>query len=107
MSNLLSVFVKAASLLATLSLIWIGTASFLVIRAARGRTYYDLAPVPTRHVGLVLGCSRLLPDGRRNGFFDNRIQAASQLIRAGKIDYLVVSGDNHIPGYDEPQDMKN
>jgi SanA protein len=76
------------------------------VNTARGRTYADLASIPKRHVGLVLGCSRVLPDGRRNLFFDNRIRAATDVFRAGKIDYLVVRGDNHIRGYDEPTDMK-
>jgi len=35
------------------------------------------------------------------------MQAAAQLIRAGKIRYIVVSGDNHIHGYDEPRDIKD
>lgn len=94
-------------MLVVLGLVWIAAASLLVIRAARGRTYSDPAAIPARHVGLVLGCSRFLPDGRRNSFFDNRIQAAATLIRAGKIRYLVVSGDNHVRGYDEPKDMKD
>lgn len=80
--------------------------TILVQRATRGRTYSDVAAVPFRRVGLVLGTSRLLGDGRPNGFFDNRIAAAAALIRARKVDYLIVSGDNHIQGYDEPGDMK-
>jgi len=28
-------------------------------------------------------------------------------MHAGKVDYLVVSGDNHVRGYDEPKDMKD
>jgi SanA protein len=100
-------FVKLAGVLATLGLLWITAASFLVVSTARGRTYSDPAAIPARRVGLVLGCSRLLPDGRRNGFFENRIQAATELMRAGKIEYLVVSGDNHVRGYDEPTDMKD
>jgi SanA protein len=55
----------------------------------------------------VPGCSRFLSGGRRNAFFDNRIAAAAQLIRARKVIYLVVSGDNHSAGYDEPRDMKD
>jgi SanA protein len=73
-------------------LLWLGAASLLVAGAARGRTCSDPALTPARHVGLMLGC---------------RIQAAAQLFRAGKVEYLVVSGDNHVRGYDEPQDMKN
>jgi SanA protein len=98
--------IKAAGALAAFFVIWMASATLLVVSTARGRTYADLASIPKRDVGLVLGCSRFLPDGRRNRFFDNRIRAASDLYRAGKIDYLVVSGDNHIRGYDEPTDMK-
>lgn len=105
--RLLRAIVRTVGLLAVLGLVWLAAASFLVIRAARGRTYSDPAAIPARHVGLLLGCSRFLPDGRRNTFFDNRIQAAATLIRAGKIRYLVVSGDNRVRGYDEPQDMKD
>ena len=78
-----------------------------MVSGARRRTYSDSAAIPKRRVGLVLGCSRLLPDGRRNAFFDNRIEAATELIRASKIDYLVVSGDNDTRGYDEPTDIKD
>jgi SanA protein len=99
--------IKLTGVLAVLGLIWVTAASFLVFAAARGKTYSDAAAIPARRVGLVLGCSRLLPDGRRNSFFDNRIQAASELMHAGKVDYLVVSGDNHARGYDEPRDMKD
>ncbi|MBM4027404.1 MAG: vancomycin high temperature exclusion protein [Planctomycetes bacterium] len=74
--------------------------------AAKGRTYSAVDEVPYRRVGLVLGCSRTLQDGRRNLYFITRMKAAVRLFEAGKVDYLIVSGDNHIKGYDEPTDMK-
>jgi len=98
---------KAAIAIAVVGLLWIAAASYSVIHAARGRTYSDLGAIPARRVGLVLGCSRLLPNGWRNAFFDNRMEAAAALFRAHKVDYLVVSGDNHSTGYDEPRDMKD
>ena len=79
----------------------------LVRHAADGRTYSDTAAIPHRQVGLVLGCSRHLKDGSRNPFFDSRIQAATALFRAGKVDYLLVSGDNGRQSYDEATDMRN
>jgi len=79
----------------------------LVRHAASGRTYSDPALIPHRHVGLVLGCSRHLGNGDPNPFFDSRIQAAVTLFRTGKIDYLLVSGDNHTHSYDEATDMQN
>ena len=101
------VVIKTCAVLATAGLLWVGAASLLVANAARGRTYSDPALTPARHVGLVLGCVRTLSGGWRNPFFDNRIQAAARLFHAGKVEYLVVSGDNHVRGYDEPQDMKD
>jgi len=55
---------------------------------------------------LVLGCPRQV-SGVPNQFFKNRIDAAAELFQHHKIDYLIVSGDNHVQGYDEPTDMKN
>ena len=75
--------------------------------AAQGRTYADSALIPQRDVGLVLGCSRYLADGRGNMFFKNRIAAAAALYNAGKVGALIVSGDNHTATYDEATDMKN
>lgn len=95
------------ALLIALDAVWVVAASILVEKVARGRTWSDASTIPARRVGLVLGCSRVLGDGRRNAFFDNRIEAAARLFRAKKVEFLVVSGDNHVRGYDEPKDMKD
>jgi vancomycin permeability regulator SanA len=79
----------------------------LVSDASTGRTYSSTASIPHRELGLVLGCSRHLGDGGPNPFFDTRLQAATDLFHAGKIDYFLVSGDNHTTGYDEATDMRN
>ena len=81
-------------------------AGALIRTSAQGLTYSIPSLIPHRCVGLVLGCSRQLPNGRDNLFFTYRIAAAVQLYEAGKVDYLIVSGDNHVVGYDEPTDMK-
>jgi len=77
-----------------------------VEEAARGRTFDAVEEIPTHEVALVLGCARHLPDGRTNLFFQRRMAAAAALFQAGKARYLIVSGDNHRRGYDEPTDMK-
>jgi SanA protein len=79
----------------------------MISRAAEGRTYSDVDHIPYRRVGLVLGCPRQLSNGSPNYFFKNRIDAAADLFQHRKVDYLIVSGDNHVHGYDEPTDMKN
>jgi len=82
-------------------------ARVLIARTAQDKTYSDVSQIPHRHVGLVLGCPKRLFGGWSNPFFENRMTAAAELYRSGKVDFLVVSGDNHIQSYDEPVDMKN
>ncbi|HEY6248672.1 MAG TPA: ElyC/SanA/YdcF family protein [Candidatus Angelobacter sp.] len=62
--------------------------------------------MPHRQVGLVLGCKKTMGDGAPNPFFDSRLRAAKELFDAGRVDYLLVSGDNHTKGYDEVTDMR-
>ena len=99
-------------LLAFLGLILIvvalGAGSLGFVRSAStGRLYSSTAAIPHRRVGLLLGCKRTLWDGSPNPFFDTRVRAAIELFRAGKVDYLLVSGDNHTRGYDEVTDMRD
>jgi SanA protein len=99
-------FIAIGALLAV-SVISMIVARAVIARAARDKTYTSVSSIPHRHVGLVLGCPRRAPGGWPNPFFENRIAAAADLYHHSKVDYLVVSGDNHIQSYDEPVDMKN
>lgn len=76
-------------------------------RTAQGRVYSSASRVPKHQVGLVLGCSPTLPDGRANLFFTYRIQAAAELFHAGRVTHLLVSGDNSRTDYDEPSAMRD
>ena len=67
----------------------------------------NLQKVPDQKVGLVLGTSKLLKSGRENLYFSYRMDAAEELYKAGKIKYLIVSGDNSTQYYNEPEDMQN
>lgn len=81
-------------------------ASILINKSAKNKTYSNVQVIPHRHVGLLLGCARLLPSGALNPFYKNRIDAAVVLQRAGKIDDLLVSGESLPSGYNEAADMK-
>jgi SanA protein len=83
------------------------TSRIIVARAAKGRTYSDVELIPHRHVGLLLGCPKQLSNGSPNLFFKNRIDAATELYQHEKVDYLILSGDNHSHAYDEPTDMRD
>ncbi len=66
----------------------------------------DLNKIPPNKVGLVLGTSRFLTNGQPNPYFSYRIQAAKSLYFSGKIQYLLLSGDNRFFSYNEPREMR-
>ncbi len=77
--------------------------SYRVIKnMARPFMYSSLSEIPANKVGLMLGTSPYFG----NQYFRNRIDAAVLLFNAGKIKHILISGDNHIEGYDEPTAMK-
>lgn len=73
---------------------------------ARNKNFVNAGNVPYNKVGLVLGTSPKMPSGRPNFFFTSRIDAAARLYKAGKVSFLLVSGDNGTKEYDEPTCMK-
>jgi len=68
--------------------------------------YDDLSFSSKFNVGLLLGTSKNLGNGKPNPYFANRIDAAVKLYKAGKIRYIIVSGDNRSVKYNEPMIMK-
>lgn len=78
---------------------------------AEGRLFDNVDSIPHREVGLILGTSPVSTwYGRRNYYFDHRIKAGAELYKAGKVDWLVVSGGdyrNTENGYDEPVAMRD
>ncbi len=91
-----------ASLAASAFALW---ADRHVEEHATGRVYDDLDALPHREVALVLGTSKY-SFGRLNSFYTGRIRAAAELYHAGKVDGILVSGDNGVAEYNEPAEMR-
>ncbi len=81
-------------------------ANYVASQAGKGILYDDVAKIPHRSAGLVFGCSEKLGQ-RENLYFKYRIEAAAKLWHAGKVDFLIVSGDNREKYYNEPVAMRN
>ena len=81
--------------------------NFWVEKESKGRTYDELSEIPGNATGLVLGTSKRVRGGGENLYFKYRMQAAVELFKAGKIKFIIVSGDNSIMEYNETRDMKN
>lgn len=75
-------------------------------RFADTKTYTEVTAIPHNDVGLLLGTAPKLKNGNNNLYFDYRILAAAELHKAGKIKYILISGDNRKKDYNEPEEMK-
>ena len=80
-------------------------ANITAVWASRGRIFSDPDKVPKTKVGLVFGTTDRV-DGRENLYFRYRIDAAAAVWNAGRIETLIVSGDNRRRDYNEPEKMK-
>src|SRR4051812_38695539 len=78
----------------------------IIENTAKGKCYSNVHEIPFNKVGLLLGTSKYLANGEINSYYLYRIEAAVNLIKAGKIKYIVVSGNNNSNGYNEPEQMK-
>ena len=78
-----------------------------VTYSTKNQLYADVNIIPHNKVGLVLGTSKHLGGGYINYYYQYRIDAAVALYKAGKIDFILVSGDNGNKSYDEPTTMQD
>jgi SanA protein len=91
----------------SLSAILIICADKVIEKATNDLVFNEVDSIPFNNVGLLLGTSKFLKSGQPNQYFENRLAATVILFNAGKINYVVISGDNSKKTYNEPLDMKN
>lgn len=68
--------------------------------------YDDLKSLPHRQVGVVLGTAKYYRTGVPNEYYLFRIQGALNAYNSGKVNYLLLSGDNAQQSYNEPMTMR-
>ncbi|WP_010252049.1 SanA/YdcF family protein [Myroides injenensis] len=81
-------------------------ADYTVRSSTKDQLFDNTNDIPHNDVGIVLGTTKYLKGGFINYYFSYRIKATTDLYKAGKINYIVVSGDNSRSDYNEPEDMK-
>ena len=84
----------------------VGICNVIVKHSAKGHLYSNVQEIPYSQVGVLLGTSPTMANGNRNRYYDYRISAAASLYFASKISYILISGDNHRHGYNEPEEMR-
>lgn len=92
-------------IIAIFSVVSIYYSDYHIKKSCEERCFSDINQVPAKKVGLVLGASPHI-GSHANPFFTARINAAASLYRAGKVQFLLVSGDNGQNYYDEVTSME-
>ena len=101
-------FALKYTLIVLISIISLGLfANLWVVSHGLDNLFFETDSIEHSAVGVVLGTSSS-PDGVRiNSYFEERMEAAVRLYEKGKVNHLLVSGDNSSIYYNEPRDMRN
>lgn len=100
---------KIKKILIGLSLILLSTVVFSQIWiyiSTKDHIYSKTDELKHNKVGLIPGCNKYVSTGILNLYYVQRIKAGEKLYKEGKIDFILVSGDNAHASYDEPTEMK-
>ncbi|WP_226345872.1 SanA/YdcF family protein [Agilicoccus flavus] len=97
--------VRRAALAVTATGIAVLVGPWIWTHGASAGRLHDSTDIPAEEVALVLGAG-VGPDGRPSGFLAARLDLARALYKAGRVEVLLVSGDNSSEHYDEPTAMK-
>jgi len=76
-----------------------------VVLSTKSRVFDSSDQVKNNAIGLVLGTAKKVSPNQANLHFENRMEAAAELYRNGKVRHLLVSGDGASKYYNEPRDM--
>lgn len=80
--------------------------NYKISHQAIGLLFTSVDEIPKNKVGLLLGTVKYLSNGHVNLYYTFRINATVELYKAGKIEFVLVSGDNGKKSYDEPTTFK-
>lgn len=99
--------IKYASIIALMLITFIFYCHCYIKKSSLGKLFNDIEKLPKNKVGLLLGTSKHTHNGYLNYYYKHRVDATLKLYSSGKIDYVIISGDNSKKDYDEPTQFKN
>ncbi|PIB27288.1 protein SanA [Maribacter sp. 4G9] len=99
----LKFFIVTLSLILILLLI----SNAVINSFATDKTFSSLSEIPNNKVGMILGTAKNIRGGGSNPYYEYRLNAVVSLFKAGKIEFILVSGDNGSIYYNEPTTIQN
>ena len=109
MKKATKIFLYAIGIILLMCIVVMMVCNQIVVNNADGKVFSDIDSIKYNKVGLLLGTT---PQARfdriTNYFFIYRIDAAEELYKAGKIEKILISGDeNSLDGINEPECMRD
>ena len=109
MEKATKIFLYAIGIILLMCIVVMMVCNQIVVNNAEGKVFSDIDSIKYNKVGLLLGTTPQARIGRiTNAFFTYRIDAAEELYKAGKIEKILISGDeNSLDGINEPECMRD
>ena len=109
MNKIVKTSIWAGVTISVISITLMLICNHIVVNNAEGKVFSNIDSIKYNRVGLLLGTT---PQARitkvKNYFFIYRIDAAEELYKAGKIEKILISGDeNSLDGINEPECMRD
>ncbi len=99
--------VRSLSTVLLVSVVVVVTSNIWIVKSTNQRVFWNTEDLPDHRMALVLGTSNKTVRGDVNPYFARRMETAAALYREGKIDHLILSGDNRSSKYyNEPKEMR-
>lgn len=78
----------------------------ILVESYQDEIYFEVASVPEGEVAIVFGAG-VKTNGQPSDVLKDRLKTAAALYKAGKVEKILVSGDNRFENYNEPEAMYN
>ncbi len=99
-------FLKIIVLVLIIALIYFLAVPFSIIQLGKHKVYTDTNVIPSYNIAIVFGAG--IRDNREpNDMLRHRLDTVAKLYYNGKVDKMLLSGDNSDIDYNEPQVMYN
>jgi len=96
--------IRFTLILGLLGLFALAFIRIVIILVAQPKTF-TAEDVPVRRVAIVFG-AEVKKDGTPSAVLRDRVQTAVELYKNGKVEKLLMSGDNRFVDYNEPESMR-
>jgi vancomycin permeability regulator SanA len=90
--------------LAVLFFVYVLAAPVLIVNSGSNKVYKEIQDIPNYNVTIVFGAG-LKYDGKPSDILRDRLDKAAELYQNGQTKKILVSGDNRVEDYNEPESM--